>query len=106
MMSTTTTKTIGGEGSIPIKPSPVWQPLKIEGTIPAPYKTARFGLKVTPTHPTFACELEGVDFSKPVSPELYAEIREVCDKVDPLLMGWPARAKEFSMELSLVETLG
>jgi alpha-ketoglutarate-dependent 2,4-dichlorophenoxyacetate dioxygenase len=39
------------------------------------------GLKVTPLHPTFGAELSGVDFTKPVSPELYAEIRKVVDKV-------------------------
>jgi hypothetical protein len=53
----------------------------MEGTIPSAYRTSKFDLKVTPLHPTFACQLEDVDFSKPVSPELYAEIREVVDKV-------------------------
>jgi alpha-ketoglutarate-dependent 2,4-dichlorophenoxyacetate dioxygenase len=38
-------------------------------------------LKVTPLHPTFAAELQGVDWSKPISPEQYKEIREVVDKV-------------------------
>lgn len=38
-------------------------------------------LRVTPLHPTFAAELSGVDFTKPISPELYAEIRGVVDKV-------------------------
>lgn len=43
------------------------------------------GLKVTPLHPTFGAELSGVDFTKPVSPELYAEIRKVVDKVRDIL---------------------
>lgn len=39
------------------------------------------GLKVTPLHPTFAAELSGVDFTKPVPPETYAEIRKIVDQV-------------------------
>lgn len=38
-------------------------------------------LKVTPLHPTFAAELSGVDFTKPVPPETYDEIRKIVDKV-------------------------
>lgn len=67
--------------TIVVQPTPTWIPLKIEGQIPSPYLTPKFKLKVTPLHPTFACELEGVDWSKDVSPELYQEIREVVDKV-------------------------
>ncbi len=85
-MSATTTATAtkaDGASSMPlyIKPTPVWTPLPIEGDIPAPFTTEKFGLKVIPLHPTFGCELQGVDWSKPVSPELYKEIREICDKV-------------------------
>ena len=67
--------------TITVKPTPTWIPLQIEGAIPSSYFTPKFNLKVTPLHPTFACELEGVDWSKDVSPELYQEIREVVDKV-------------------------
>ena len=67
--------------TITVTPTPTWVPLRIEGTLPEPYYTPKFNLKVIPIHPTFACELEGVDWSKDVSPELYKEIREVVDKV-------------------------
>lgn len=40
-------------------------------------------LQVTPLHPTFGAEVAGVDFTQPISPELYAEIRKVVDKVCP-----------------------
>ncbi|KAL2107786.1 hypothetical protein VUR80DRAFT_4743 [Thermomyces stellatus] len=66
--------------TISVTPTPTWVPLKIEGTIPEPYFTPKFNLKVIPIHPTFACELEGVDWGKDISPELYQEIREVVDK--------------------------
>lgn len=84
IMSTTTTSTLHTTESgntISVTPTSVWQPLPIEGQIPAPYTTPKFGLEVKPLHPTFACELSGVDWSKPIPPEVYAEIREVCDKV-------------------------
>ena len=77
MASTTTTMSI----PISITPTLDWVPLPIEGNIPPPYRTAKFGLEVIPLHPTFACELKGVQWSEPISPELYAEIREVSDKV-------------------------
>jgi hypothetical protein len=66
---------------ITIKPTPIWTPLPIEGDIPPPYKTPKFGFEVIPLHPTFACELQGVDFSAPLTPEQYSEIRAVSDKV-------------------------
>ena len=66
---------------ISIKPTPTWVPLKIEGIIPDPYTIPEFNFRVTPLHPTFACEIEGVDWSKPISPELYQEIRKAADKV-------------------------
>lgn len=37
--------------------------------------------EVIPLHPTFAAEIKGVDFTQPISPELYAEIRKEVDKV-------------------------
>ncbi|KAI9634491.1 uncharacterized protein MKK02DRAFT_16738 [Dioszegia hungarica] len=37
-------------------------------------------LQVKPLHPTFAAEIAGVDFSQPITPELYKEIRAVVDK--------------------------
>jgi hypothetical protein len=80
-MSATTTITEAQTSTISIKPTPTWTPLQIEGFIPEPYTTSNFGFRVVPLHPTFACELQGVDFSKPVSPEQYQEIREVANKV-------------------------
>ena len=71
--------------TISVKPTRTWIPIKIEGPIPAPYHVGKSGLKVTPLHPTFGCELEGVDWSKDISPELYQDIRNVVDKV--LLLG-------------------
>jgi hypothetical protein len=38
-------------------------------------------LSVKELHPTFAAELSGVDFTKPISPEQYTEIRRAVDKV-------------------------
>ncbi|WWC96566.1 hypothetical protein V866_003434 [Kwoniella sp. B9012] len=35
--------------------------------------------EVKSLHPTFACELSGVDFSKPITPAEYAEVRKVVD---------------------------
>jgi hypothetical protein len=83
MSSTTTTMTTSNENGnlIAIQPTAPWVPLPIEGNIPDPYTTAKHGLEVIPLHPTFACELKGVDFSKPISPDVYAEIREVSNKV-------------------------
>lgn len=79
-MTTTTTATRIGD-KIHITPAPIWQPLPIEGDIPPPYTTSKFGYEVVPLHPTFGCELKGVDWSKPISPEQYAEIRALQDKV-------------------------
>jgi hypothetical protein len=71
------------------------------------------GIKVTPLHPTFGAELSGVDFTKRVSPELYAEIRKVVDKVRntrPLIgrgqrnAPWPYRADLGSTARSLSGT--
>lgn len=64
-----------------ITPTPNWTPLKIEGTVPEAYTLSEFNLRVKPLHPTFACELDGVDWSRDVSPELYLEIRKLVDKV-------------------------
>lgn len=77
-MSTTTTTEATKQ--ITIKPTPLWTPLPIEGEIPSPFKTPKFGLDVVPLHPTFACEIRGVDWSKPVPAELYDEIRDVTNK--------------------------
>jgi hypothetical protein len=74
-MSTTEVSTIA------IKPTAIWVPLKIEGVLPSPYRTPKIGYTVTPIHPTFACELEGVDWGRDISPDEYKEIREVVDKV-------------------------
>lgn len=67
--------------TITVKPTPTWVPFKIEGVTPPAYTTPNFGLKVTPLHPTFGCQLDGVDWKSDISPDLYAEIREVVDKV-------------------------
>ena len=81
-MSTTTTTTTTKNGkNISIKPTAEWIPLPIKGEIPQSYKTSQFGFEVVPLHPTFACELKGVDWSRKITPEEYAEIREVSDKV-------------------------
>lgn len=80
-MSATTTATPVAASAVSVKPTTTWVPLPIEGNIPAPFEDSEFGLKVTPLHPTFGCELEGVDWSKPVSPKLYKKIRGIADKV-------------------------
>ncbi|CAH0058373.1 unnamed protein product [Clonostachys solani] len=66
--------------TITVKPTPTWIPLKIEGQLASPYTTPKFNLRVTPLHPTFGCRLDGVDWSKDISPELYQEIRDIVDK--------------------------
>ncbi|KAI1121209.1 Clavaminate synthase-like protein [Nemania abortiva] len=66
--------------TVTVTPTPTWVPLRIEGTIPGPFCTPKFNLKVTPLHPTFGASLEGVNWSKDISPQLYQEIREVVDK--------------------------
>lgn len=81
MSTTATLHTTESGRTISVIPTELWTPLPIEGEIAAPYKTAQFGLEVVPLHPTFACELRGVDWSKPIPSEVYAEIREVCDRV-------------------------
>jgi hypothetical protein len=80
-MATVTATETTEKAFISVKPTPTWVPFKIEGTIPKPFATPKFNLHVTPLHPTFACTLEGVDWSKPISPELYQEIRSLVDKV-------------------------
>lgn len=79
-MSTTTT-TQEAEQPITIRPTPLWTPLPIEGNVAAAYKTPKHNFEVVPLHPTFACELRGVDFSRPITPDEAAEIREVSNKV-------------------------
>ncbi|KAG8625989.1 hypothetical protein KVT40_006390 [Elsinoe batatas] len=81
-MSTTTTAEVASEQapSFTIKPTPTWTPLPIEGPIPAPYHTPKHNLLITPLHPTFACTLSGVDWTRPIPPSIYAEIRDVVDK--------------------------
>jgi len=93
-MSTTTTSTITA------KPTPTWVPLKIEGHIPAPYLTPIYKLKVTPIHPTFGCELEGIDWKKHVSPELYQEVREVVDKYGVVVCRSTGLSNEKHIEFS------
>ena len=55
-------------------PAPTWVSHKIEGSTPDTYYTPSFKLKVIPIHPTFACKLEDVDWSKDISTELCKEI--------------------------------
>lgn len=85
-MSTTTSTlhTTESGRTISVIPTELWVPLPIDGEVPPPYKTPKFGFEVVPLHPTFACELRGVDWSRSIPPEEYAEIREVCDKVSKL----------------------
>ncbi|KAJ9613882.1 hypothetical protein H2200_002018 [Cladophialophora chaetospira] len=79
MATTTATETVD-KVVISITPTPTWVPLKIEDDIPEPFTTSEFNLRVTPLHPTFACELDGVEWDKPISPELYQEIRKLVDR--------------------------
>lgn len=79
-MSTTAIET-ETEAVLKAIPSKTWIALPIEGEIPGPYKTPKFGFQVKPLHPTFACELQGVDWSRPIPREEYQEIRDLVDKV-------------------------
>jgi hypothetical protein len=83
-MSVTSTETRTAVPAISVKPTPTWTALPIIGDIPPPFEIPDFGLIVTPLHPTFGCQLEGVNWEKPISPELYAKIRELADKVSVL----------------------
>ncbi len=83
--------------TITVTPTPTWTPLRIQGVIPEPFYTPKFGLKVIPIHPTFGCELEGVDWSKDIPEDVYKEIRVLVDKVSflvkafiymRLMLGW------------------
>lgn len=38
-------------------------------------------LEIVPLHPTFAAEVKGVDFSEPVSDDVFAEIKAAITKV-------------------------
>jgi alpha-ketoglutarate-dependent 2,4-dichlorophenoxyacetate dioxygenase len=38
-------------------------------------------LVITPLHPTFGAEISGVDFSKPITDETFADILAACIKV-------------------------
>ncbi|KAK4953699.1 hypothetical protein LTR10_008303 [Elasticomyces elasticus] len=78
MSTTTTTQTVKPQ-TFTIEPTPVWTPLPLEGHIPSPYTTPS-GLAVIPLHPSFGCELSGVDWAKPIPEALYREIRDVVDK--------------------------
>lgn len=80
-MATATTTTTEAGKTIAITPTPAWTPLPIEGEIPPPFKTPKFGFEVIPLHPTFACELKGVDWSRPIPKEEYEEIRQISNKV-------------------------
>ncbi|KIW12257.1 hypothetical protein PV08_09533 [Exophiala spinifera] len=79
-MTTTTATEAVGKAVISIKPTPTWVPLEIKGHIPEPFIISDFNLRVVPLHPTYACELQGVEWDKPVTPELYREIRKLVDK--------------------------
>lgn len=39
-------------------------------------------IQVEPLAPTFGAEVKGVDFSQPVTPEVYADIRRAITKVN------------------------
>ncbi|WWC64938.1 uncharacterized protein I303_107552 [Kwoniella dejecticola CBS 10117] len=55
---------------------------------------------VKPLHPTFACELSGVDFSKPISPTEYAEIRKIVDKYGVVIIRNTGLTDEAHIEFS------
>ncbi|KAK5747138.1 hypothetical protein LTR17_000271 [Elasticomyces elasticus] len=78
MSTTTTTRTVKPQ-TFTIEPTPVWTPLPLEGHIPSPCTTPN-GLKVVSLHPSFGCELSGVDWAKPIPEAVYREIRDVVDK--------------------------
>jgi len=42
-------------------------------------------ISVKKLHPTFAAEIEGVDFTKPVPPDVFEEIRNAAAKVSRFL---------------------
>lgn len=46
-----------------------------------PHKEAPTPIEIIPLHPTFAAEVHGVDFSKDIPPEVFAEIKEAITKV-------------------------
>ena len=46
-----------------------------------PHKENNNVISIVELHPTFAAELRGVDFSKPISPRFFAEIHDAITKV-------------------------
>jgi hypothetical protein len=98
--TTTTTTTQRPENPIAVTPTALWKPLPIERDIPPAYKTPRFGFQVVPLHPSFGCELSGVDFGKRVTLQEALEIREVVDKVEQLVITASISDMRISMELS------
>lgn len=85
-IATTTTSTQRSEKSIAVTPTASWTPLPIEGEIPPAYKTPEFGFEVIPLHPSFGCQVKGVDFSRRITVEEASEIRAVADKVSQSVM--------------------
>ncbi|RXK40267.1 hypothetical protein M231_02381 [Tremella mesenterica] len=57
-------------------------------------------VEVKPLHPTFGAELSGVDFTKPISPETYAEIRKAIDKYGVLVARKTGLTDEAHIEFS------
>jgi len=55
-------------------------------TVSAPEAQPEFTLiKVNPLHPTFGAEVTGIDFSKPVSDDVFREVLAAITKVYPIL---------------------
>jgi len=57
-------------------------------------------LTVKPLHPTFAAELSGVDFTKPITPELYQQIRAIVDKYGVVVIRETKLTDEAHIEFS------
>ncbi|KAF4547903.1 Taurine catabolism dioxygenase TauD-like protein 2 [Elsinoe fawcettii] len=102
-MSSTTTTTVTAPKEIQsftIKPTPTWTPLPIQGEIPSAYRTPKHNLEVIPLHPTFGCELRGLDWTKPISPDVYTEIREVVNKYGAVVCRNTSLTDEAHIEFS------
>ncbi|KAM0750585.1 taurine catabolism dioxygenase [Meredithblackwellia eburnea MCA 4105] len=62
--------------------------------------TKTYPFEVIELHPTFACEVKGVDFTKPITPELAKDLREVSDKYGVVVFRKTGLTDEAHIELS------
>jgi len=53
-------------------------------------------VEAIPLHKTFAAEVRGVDFSRPILPEVFAEIKRAITKV------WPFEIQTFTIQYGVV----